>query len=263
MAYNPLLTEEQDDQKEVSFLSLNTPRWWRNCLEPTTEWNFNQRFWIWKSTILTCCVSFGVSYFIGYTMLSSKPKPTLDDMLLNFMATSLLTPLMNWLIGGTLMSGEVLMGQVAVIDPRELRWWPDEAEDHIKPFTGIRWWFTPSDLILQPSYHKNPSTCLGYICSYLKRLIFHLFRSIPWIILAMVLMVPSMYVFSYFVFGQNNYNSYPQPQIMLSVQTLLISLIYTPIWARIVLANLGSKLVHDQSYVDFMVDLDAVDIRNC
>jgi hypothetical protein len=65
-----------------------------------------------------------------------------------------------------------------------------------------------------------------------------------------------MYGFSAIVYGQDDYNAYPQPQIMTAVQACLISLFTIPIWARIVLANIGSKLVHDDSYVDFTNELD-------
>jgi hypothetical protein len=254
MAHNPLLSHH--DSKEESFLGRRSlaEKWWHHCLEPTTEWSGKQYFWIWQNTVLTCWASFGVSYLVGYLLITERQ--TLDDMLMNYVATAFMTPLLNWIIGGTLMSVEPLIGRVAVIDPRGLRWWPQELEAHDEPFKGRRWWFTPSDLVLEPSYYRKTKTCGGCICSYLQRIAAHVCRALPWVVISITLSVPIMYGFSAIVYGSNDYNAYPQPQIMTAVQALLISLFTIPIWARIALANIGSKLVHDDSYVDFTNELD-------
>ena len=262
MALNPLLADHVRDGKEEAFLgrsSLNTPKWWRNCLEPTSEWSGRQHFWIWQSTVLTCWVSFGVSYAVTYLLIAGQPKPDLNDMLLNYFGTAIITPLLNWIIGGSLMTVEIMIGRVAVIDPRSLSWWPDESHsDHSEPFTGKRWWLTPSDIVLEPSYYPKSKTCGGCLLSFLQRLSAHLIRAIPWILMSITLTVPVMYGISILLYGQDNYNAYPQPQIMLSVQTLSISLLTMPLWTRIALANMGSKLVHDETYLDFINDIDPV-----
>lgn len=255
MSYNPLLSEVGADYNDSKH-SFDVPRWWKQCLEPTTEFTLRQKFWIWQNTVLTCWASFGVSYMAGYFLLANKPKPTLDDMLLNFIATAFLTPLLNWLIGCTLMSGEVLMGRVAVIDPRNISWWPKETEPQSIPYTGKRWWFTTSDTVLKPPYYPKTNNCCSFTVSYVQRLIMHISRALPWMVASIITTVPVFYVFSLLVYGQHNYNSYPQPQLMTGIQACIISLLTIPLWSRIVLANMGSKLVHDETYIDFTQDID-------
>jgi len=71
--------------------------------------------------------------------------------------------------------------------------------------------------------------------------------------------VPVFYVFSKLVYGNVMLDDYPQPQLLTSIQAVIIALVTTPIWARMVLANMGSKLVNDESYLDFIHDLEVHD----
>mmetsp|Transcript_611 Transcript_611/g.1009 ORF Transcript_611/g.1009 Transcript_611/m.1009 type:complete len:273 (-) Transcript_611:120-938(-) len=263
MSYSPLLAG--DNGRSTKDEWQNTTRWWMRCLEPTVKISAKQRFWVWQNTVLTCWVTFGVSFLVGYLMLSYKPTPTLEDMLMNFIATALLTPILNWSIGTTLMSGEVLLGRVAVVDSRELPWWPKEVNPHSVPFKGWRWWFTTSDLVLRPSYYPPTKTWCEFFQQYSRRLGCHVVRSAPWIVLSQFT-VPVFYVFSKLVYGNVMLDDYPQPQLLTSIQAVIIALVTTPIWARMVLANMGSKLVNDESYLDFIHDLEVhdadIDVHN-
>lgn len=256
MSYAPLLAGENGRDLKDEF--QNTSRWWMKCLEPTTKLTAKQYFWIWQNTVLTCWGTFGVSFLLGYLMLTYKPKPTLEDMLHYFISTAFLTPLLNWIICTTLMSGEVLLGRVAVVDSRELPWWPKEDQPHSVPFKGWRWWFTTSDLVLRPSYYPPTKTWCEFFSLYAYRFGSHASRAIPWIFVSQFTVVV-FYVFSRLMYGNVMYDSYPQPQLLTSIQAVVIALFTTPIWARMVLANLGSKLVHDESYVDFMQDVEVHD----
>lgn len=253
MSYSPLLAGGSGSDLKGEY--EQPERWWKRCLEPTQELSGKQYFWIWQNTILTCWVTFGVSFLSGYLLIGFKPRPTLNDMLLNFFGTALLTPLLNWTIGTTLMSAEVLLGRVAVIDSRGLPWWPKEV-DHSIPFTGRRWWLCTSDTVLRPSYYPPTKNWAEFFVVYLQRLASHISRSLPWVIISIVISVPILYIFSLFMYGEVMYDAYPQPQLLTSVQAVGIALFTTPVWARMVLANLGSKLVHDDTYNDFMHDVD-------
>lgn len=257
MSYSPLLAGGDGRDPKNGYQNLSTGRWWKRCLEPTTQLSGRQHFWIWQNTILTCWVTFGVSFLVGYLMISFKPTPSLNDMLMNFFGTALLTPTLNWLFCTTLMSGEVLLGRVAVIDSREVSWWPRESEPHSVPFTGRRWWFTTSDLVLRPSYYPPTKSWGKFAAQYLRRFFIHISRSFPWVLASIGITVPIFYIFSLLMYGKVMLDSYPQPQLLTSIQAVVIALFTTPIWARIVLANLGSRLVHDDGYNDFIGDIDS------
>ena len=193
----------------------------------------------------------------GYFLIANGPDPNLDDMLMNYFATAFMTPFLNWLVGGSFMTFEVLMGRVAVIDSRELPWWPRESQDsHDEVFVGRRWWMTPSDIVLKPSYYHQTHTWGEFFMSFLQRIGTHQLRSAPWIFFSIGITVPLFYVYSLLYYGNDGFNNFPQPQILTGIQAAIISLLTIPIWARIVLANLGSKMVHDGGYLDYMNEID-------
>jgi hypothetical protein len=261
-AYNPLFAPNDgiDDytfsQPKHQF-SVDKLRWWRRCLAPTKAFSCRQKFWMVQTTVVTVGASFGITFAAGCLMMANTRDPSMGKMLFNYTGTAILTPLLNWIISGSLMSMEAILGLVPVIDSREVSWWPrEDMMSHGEPYKELRWWLVVSDLVLAPSYYPSTRTWNEFWGSYLNRFLAHVTRAVPWIIVSLLTTVPLFYLFSYYMYKDTGFNNYPQPEFLTAIQSGLITLLMYPIWTQIALVNIGSKLVHDPSYTDHMGGFD-------
>lgn len=205
-------------------------KWRENCSEPTSEVTREQTLWLIRHTVTGSLVCAGVNFGISYLSFHGEEDPTLwyfpTPISGSFAVTLGLELTLNWLINCTLMTHEVITGKIPAINPRNLWWWPKSPK--------YRWWLNGSDLILVPD--KTPSM------TFCQRLNQHSLRAIPWAVSSFFLTWPLSVFVCWIVWGNNNYNDYPLPEILIALYGVLLVFVTLPFWGLMVLADLGERL---------------------
>jgi hypothetical protein len=219
------------DHTRLSYGLLAKMRAWREkCLEPTDGITTKQYLWLLKHTALCSIICCGVNFAISYISFHGEEDPTLwffpTPISGSFAVTIGIELTLNWLINCPLMTLEVMKGQIAPIDPRSLPWWPT-APSH-------RWWLNGSDLVIMPE--NNPTL------TFSQRLKLHCTRGLPWGLLSFLLTWPLAVAVCWFIWGNDGYNDYPLPEILIAIFGVLLVLVTLPFWGLMILADLGGRL---------------------
>lgn len=205
-------------------------RLYQKCKQPTKELNSAQKCWIAKHLVVTSLVVIGVNFGLTRLSMLDKPTPTLWDfptpMAGTYAVTMLIQVTLNWMIGGSVMTLEVLRGEVEPLEKEAVAWWPAEAR--------TQWWLDMSDMTAPSNEHSHLSFC--------QRFVWSLCRVAPWHVYTFVLIWPICVAISWAVWGDDHYNAFPwQPEIMVAVLGVAINIVTLPIWGVIVLAVVGER----------------------
>jgi hypothetical protein len=139
------------------------------------------------------------------------------------------------------MSLDVKNGNVPPLNPKALWWWPKNE--------NLLWFCNIADLVLPPSrvvYSLTSSQKEAKPASFAWRMVCTQLRSIPWMVFVGVTLLPVYIIMTWLWFGQDNYNDFPQPQLLCSVFGIFLVLMTSPIWAIMTLAYVGHRLIEDK-----------------
>lgn len=204
--------------------------WREGCSTPTREITREQALWLLKHTIVCSVVCAGVNFAISYLSFHGEEDPTLwyfpTPISGSFAVTLGLELTLNWLINCPLMTLEVINGKVPPLDARDKWWWPKSPK--------YRWWLNGSDLVINPNKNE-PLSCM-------KRLNIHSTRAIPWGIASFFLTWPVSVFICWILWGNDHYNDYPLPEILIAVYGVLLVVVTLPFWGLMILADLGDRL---------------------
>jgi len=228
---------------------------WSASTKPVTEkWTAIQIAWVLLQCVTSTGLCFGINYGIGVGMYRDQPPPKLFEFPLpiagHYGVLCILQTLINWPLMGSLMTFDVMNGLVPPINPATaLPWWPTKG-------SSWEFWFKTSDLILRP---QMPA-------SWYQRISWTFTRSIPTLLLCFFLLWPIFTGVSWSIWGDTNYNSFPQPAYMTATFSGAMAILSTPFMAIVTLASLGERIesekpleVNDPGIG--MVDVDAVDLE--
>ena len=217
-------------------MSNNNNKWRVKCLAPTKELTNDQIIWLIKHTVLCSIACCGINFGISYLSFHGEDSPTLwyfpTPISGSFAVTLGLEITLNWIINPILMTSEVINGQVAPIDPVNFSWWPRSK--------SILWWLNGSELVIP----NEDSTSNDSFC---KRLNSHLTRAIPWSVSAFFLTWPLSVFICWIVWGNNGYNDYPLPELLIGIYGIFLVLVTLPFWGLMILADLGSRICNHPS----------------
>jgi hypothetical protein len=204
--------------------------WREKCLKPTEGVTTKQYLWLLKHTVMCSIVCCGVNFAISYLSFHGEEDPTLwffpTPISGSFAVTIGIELTLNWLINCPVMTLEVIKGQIAPINPQSLRWWPKSP--------SRRWWLNGSDLVIPPE--NNPTL------TFCQRLNLHCTRAIPWGLSSFFLTWPLAVAICWFIWGNDNYNDYPLPEILIALFGVLLVFVTLPFWGIMILADLGGRL---------------------
>jgi hypothetical protein len=213
---NPLITEE--------------PTWKIKCRYPTSTWSKEQKMWILFQTVVGCLIASAVNFGCTTLTFRGEDPPTLWEfptpMAGTYAVTLGIQLYLNWFVSIILMTSEVASGNVPPIDPQQLAWWPSKS-------SKLRWWLGISELALCCEGKTPPS--LG------RRIFNHLHRASPWGIFAFFMTWPIFVLISWLCWGNDGYNSFPLPQILVASFGAFLGLVTTPLWAAVLLADMGDR----------------------
>jgi hypothetical protein len=166
-----------------------------------------------------------------------KPAPPFWEfptcMITSYLLTVILEVTVNWILNCSVMSLEVTWGKVAPLDSRSLSWWP-------KKDSTLYWYFICSDLVIAPAITPAPT--------YLQRISWHLRRCLPWMLYILLFLTPIFSGLTYLAYGNDNYNSFPQPQILVASFGVLVAVLTVPFWTIITLASIGDKIAAEREF---------------
>jgi hypothetical protein len=229
-----LLSSDTDEGKSsypwyVDSFIQRLRAWRSTCLSPTSSWTTPQLLWMLKHTLISAIICFVVNFGMFYvSFLIMSEAPTLwyfPNPMAGVLALIIgIQTTLNWLSGPPLMSIEVMLGQVPPRDPSTVRWWPSDRS------STLRWWLSTSDLVM-PIIPK-PSLC--------SRLFSHQKKSLVWMFYAFLVAWPLAILALYYIWGNDGYYGYVPEFIIAGFGSSLV-LISTPLWAMIVLLDVGDK----------------------
>ena len=207
--------------RQVSVDSLKN----KSTIKPVSStWTTRQIIWIVVQGLGAGGICFGVIYGIGIAVYSKNPPPTLWYFPIpiagDFGVMCILLTLANFFICGILQTFDVLQGLVEPLDPAVIFFWPSSDSQ-------LLWWTNTTDLLISEQ-------------NFSQRFVWTLTRSIPWMLYTFAVLWPLFTGFSYYIWGNNNYNSFPQPQFMSATFGGSAAIITVPVWAVLTLGSMGS-----------------------
>ena len=137
----------------------------------------------------------------------------------------------NYILGGILMTKEIVSGDIAPLDPKCVWFWPADK-------TSYKIWWLDIGELGAPSLGRvvtTPRSC----CS---RFTNSLVRAGPWILLAMAVCLPSFLLLTYLLWGNGSYDRFPyHPEFVIAILGSFIAIVTQPLFALNALGNVGSK----------------------
>lgn len=209
---------------------MTNNKWRTTCLEPVKEITSAHYCWLIKHTILCSIICCGVNFAISYLSFHGEDDPTLwyfpTPISGSFAVTLGLELTLNWLINCPLMTGEIITGKIAPIDPQHFKWWPTSK--------STLWWLNGSELVIQNDDTRSES--------FLHRLHNHLNRLIPWSVSSFFLTWPVSVFICWIVWGNNGYNDYPLPELLIAIYGVFLVVVTLPFWGLMILCDLGARI---------------------
>jgi hypothetical protein len=200
--------------------------WFAKCLEPTEEVTSAQAIWVTTHTIIASILCFGVNFAVCVLTFKGKDDPKMWDFPTPIWGTYAITIFLeitlNYFINGYLFTLDVKNGKVAPLLPSAIWWYPES--DY------WRWWLDLGGLCL-PMTSRNSSFCWQVFYMHL--------RSLVWMGYAFLVLLPGSIAITYALYGEDNYNDFPQPQILVGLFGVLLALFTIPIWALMSLVQVG------------------------
>ncbi len=153
---------------------------------------------------------------------------------------------MSWLINGIVMTLEIRDGKIPPLDPSCVPWWPKEGLSS----SAIVYYSNMTELILPPSRVEiklnSSSTDKPAWSAFFSRLFYSQLRSAPWMVLIGLTLLPVFTVITFALYGLDEYNGFPQPEILVGIFGVLIVLLTAPFWTINTLAYVGYRLLDDK-----------------
>jgi hypothetical protein len=228
------------DANDVSLRGLLSEEWQAKCQSPTSSITSAQWFWIWKHAIVCAMVAFGVNFGLTTATFYGKDDPTLWEFPTPVAGTYAITVFieitLNWFINGIVMTLEIKHGKIPPLDPSGLSWGPS-----CDTSPWFRWYLNLSDLILpsvkskQTEEDKGPSFLWKFYCTHL--------RSLPWMVITGVTLLPLYTLITWLLYGEENYNDFPQPELLTAIFGFFLAIFTMPIWAIMTLAHVGERFL--------------------
>lgn len=223
-------TVYESDEKSDALVNSNH----FSRIKPTSEsWTTRQILWVTGQGIVSAGISFGTVYGISIGVYAGNPAPTLWYFPIpiagHFGVLCIVLTLVNWVICGILQTFDVINGIVEPLNPALL--------GHYVPLPGSRilWWLNTTGLVIA---EHVPAT--GTNATWPQRTRWTLYRSTPWMVYTFILLWPLFTGFSYYIWGNDRYNSFPQPQFITATFAGVSALITVPVWAVCTLMHMGT-----------------------
>lgn len=235
----------------------NSEPWYENCLEPVVKWTwFHYIYVILGQGVISAGVSFGINYGLAILVFRGKPPPTLWyfplPMAGDYGVLTIIETLSIFLLSGTLIMLDVKKGMLASLDPRWLNgMWPSRK-------SWIYWYLRPPELCIDLSSGDDENIETATIAStsskssasehsasykYGLRVYHSVQRAIPWIVLGFFAVWPWFIIGTYLLYGNDNYNSDPQPEYLSAAIGAVLALVLTPCLCVVVLTFLGDQIL--------------------
>ena len=210
---------------------------WRKCKHPTPVWtNRHSFYFIVFGTIIPTAVCFAVNFGVACAVFMGKPSPTLWSFPIpiagNYFAIIAVQTIINFPLAGSLVQFDILNGLSVSLLPA---FWPSFPDIEDKTFLG--WFLQPPELLIAPRNDVDKS--------FKKRLIDTFQRIGFWIVICFVALWPIFTGVTYAIWGDSDYNSYPQPEFMSAVLGGFLALLTCPMWAILVKISMG-KRIHEE-----------------
>jgi hypothetical protein len=225
--------------------------WQKKCL-PLSPWTHSHTIWLIKHSFLCSLISAGINFSVCILTFKGEDDPTLwyfPTPIAGSLAVTLGLELgLNWIINNSVMTGDVIHGKIAAIQPIQFqKWWP--KSDHF-----LRWWLNGSELVISPN-------CIPSL-SFFQRIMNHTYRAFPWGIFAFIITWPISVFICWIFWGNNGYNDFPLPQAIIAVYGMFLALVTVPLWGVMILADLGERLSDfssDNLSLALKIDQDRLD----
>ena len=166
-----------------------------------------------------------------------------------------------YVLDGTLVLIDMWNGLIEPIHPKNtsIQWfWPKsklrkennssntanlsdsvEKENYNKvKMYDLHWWFRPAELLIKPESLLERSLRSKIYISCV--------RSVPWILAGFFITWPVFVGVSYAIWGNDNYNSYPQPQWMSATYGGIMMLLTNPWMALMTMIYMGERVCREK-----------------
>ena len=210
---------------------------WRKCKHPTPIWTSRHSFYfIIFGTIIPTAVCFAVNFGVACAVFMGKPSPTLWSFPIpiagNYFAIIAVQTIINFPLAGSLVQFDILNGLSVSLLPA---FWPSFPDLEDSNFLG--WFLQPPELLIAPRDDVDKPLSKRLIDTF-KRIGF-------WIVICFTVLWPLFTGITYAIWGDSNYNSFPQPEYMSAVLGGLLALLTCPMWAILVKISMG-KRIHEE-----------------
>lgn len=239
-------------------------KWLSKCKSPTLTLTYKQlAYIILIQGFIASLISFGINYGIAVAVFKNpnNDTPTMWQFPVpiagNFGVLAIIEMVLIYVLDGSLILMDILNGLIEPIHPDNTaisKYWPTNkrSRNNINNFNSSsknesitynrlydpHWWLRPPELIVLPESINEKS--------WSSRIYISFIRSIPWIIVGFFLTWPLFVGVSYAIWGNSNYNSYPQPQFMSATYGGVLILLTNPWLALVTLVYMGAKVSRER-----------------
>lgn len=235
--------------------------WYTLCQDPVQKWGwFHYVYIIIGQGFISAGISFGLNYGLAILVFRGKPPPTMWyfplPMAGDYGVLAIIETLMIYMLSGTLIMLDVKKGMLAPLDPCWLKgWWPNRT-------SWVYWYLRPPEILINFSNSDlNDTTSVSSTSSkssdlehsesykYALRIYASIQRAIPWIIFGFFSVWPWFVIGTFVLYGNNNYNSDPQPEYLSALIGGVLAFILTPVLCLVTLTFLGDQILLAKSSI--------------
>lgn len=237
---------------------LPSPPWYALSQDPVVKWGwFHYVYIILGQGFISAGISFGLNYGLAILVFRGKPPPTMWyfplPMAGDYGVLTIIETLMIYMLSGTLIMLDVKKGMLAPLDPRWLNgWWPSRT-------SWVYWYLRPPEILIDFSDSDSPSVPAvndtastsskssdsepSALYKYGLRIYASIQRAVPWIIFGFFSVWPWFIIGTFALYGNDNYNSDPQPEYLSALIGGVLAFILTPMLCLVVLTYLGDQIL--------------------
>jgi len=212
-------------------------RRWKNCKVPSETWERGHTLYMTLvGALIPTLVCFGVNFGVAVGIFRGNPPPTMWEFPMplagNYAGVIIVQTLINFPLVGALSTLDTLNGLCPSLSPAYLF-------SEMDTDTWLGWFLQPSELVYPPVQDKA-KPCSRRILDTLKRIF-------VWILLQFILIWPLFTGITYRIWGNDNYNAYPQPQFIASTLGGTLALCTCPCWTLITMLNMGLRIDEERA----------------
>ena len=199
---------------------------------PTETWGRGHTLYMTVfGMLIPTLVCFACNFGVAVGIFRGNPPPTLWQFPIplagNYAAIIIVQTLINFPLVGALSTFDTLNGLCPSLSPRRLF-------TEMDPDTWLGWFLQPSELVYAPVLDKSKA--------YWRRILDTLKRAFAWILLQFILIWPLFTGISYRIWGETNYNAYPQPEFISATMGGVLALCTCPLWTFITMISMGTRI---------------------